>query len=53
MKRIFLTVVAALLCSMAVAQTEETTKTGVLLANEHKIVVEDRSSSMNFKEIEA
>ena len=53
MKRIFLTVVAALLCSMAVAQTEETTKTGVLLANEHKIVVEARRSSMNFSEIEA
>lgn len=35
------------------AQTEETTKTGVLLANEHKIVVEARRSSMNFSEIEA
>ena len=53
MKRIFLIVVAALLCSMAVAQGEETTKTGVLLANEHKIVVEARRSSMNFSEIEA
>jgi hypothetical protein len=55
MKRIFLTVVAAVLCSVALAQTEgeQNTKTGILLANEHKIVVEARRSSMNFTEIEA
>ena len=32
-------------------ELEETTKTGVLLANEHKIAIEARSSSMNFDEI--
>ena len=53
MKRIFLTVLAAVLCSVALAQSEENTKTGILLANEHKIVVEARRSSMNFNEIEA
>lgn len=30
---------------------EDTTKTGVTLANEHKIVIEARSSSMNFDKI--
>lgn len=52
MKRLIATLSLALLCVAAFAQGEETTKTGVLLANQHKIVVEARRSSMDFDEIE-
>lgn len=52
MKRLIATLSLALLCVTAFAQGEETTKTGVLLANQHKIVVEARRSSMDFDEIE-
>lgn len=53
MKRLIATLSLVLLCIAAFAQEEETTKTGVLLANQHKIVVEARRSSMNFDEIKA
>ena len=52
MKRLIATLSLALICVTAFAQGEETTKTGVLLANKHKIVVEARRSSMDFDEIE-
>lgn len=52
MKRLIATLSLVLLCVTAFAQGEETTKTGVLLANQHKIVVEARRSSMDFDEIE-
>lgn len=52
MKRLITTLSLVLLCVTAFAQGEETTKTGVLLANQHKIVVEARRSSMDFDEIE-
>ena len=53
MKRLIATLSLVLLCIAAFAQEEETTKTGILLANQHKIVVEARRSSMNFDEIKA
>ena len=52
MKRMCLLVAAALLCVVSFAQGEDNTKTGILLADEHKIVVEARRSNMNFNEIE-
>ena len=52
MKRLITTLSLVLLCVTAFAQGEETTKTGVQLANQHKIVVEARRSSMDFDEIE-
>lgn len=53
MKRMFSFLAAVAICATAIAQGEDNTKTGVMLANEHKIVVEARRSSMNFDEIEA
>lgn len=50
MKRFISTISLVLLCVVAFAQ--ENTKTGIMLENEHKIVVEARRSSMNFDEIE-
>lgn len=52
MKRFIATLTLALICAVAFAQGEDNTKTGIVLANEHKIVIEARRSSMNFKEIE-
>lgn len=52
MKRVLTALLFALLCVTAFAQGEETTKTGVLLENKHKIVVEARRSSMEFNKIE-
>lgn len=52
MKRLIATLSLVLLCVTAFAHGEETTKTGVQLANQHKIVVEARRSSMDFDEIE-
>ena len=51
MKRLIATLSLAFLCVTSFAQGEETTKTGVLLANRHKIVLEARRSAMNFNEI--
>ena len=51
MKRLIAILSLALLCVTAFAQVEETTKTGVALANEHKLVMEARRSSMNFDKI--
>lgn len=51
MKRLITTLSLAFLCVTSFAQGEETTKTGVLLANRHKIVLEARRSAMNFNEI--
>lgn len=50
MKKFISTISLVLLCAVAMAQ--ENTKTGILLENEHKIVVEARRSTMNFDEIE-
>ncbi len=52
MKRMCLLVAATLLCVVSFAQGEDNTKTGILLADEHKIVVEARRSNMNFNEVE-
>ncbi|MBO7220931.1 MAG: DUF2807 domain-containing protein [Alistipes sp.] len=52
MKRIILAVVAAMFCSTLFAQEADNTKTGIVLANENKIVMEARRSTMNFNEIE-
>ena len=51
MKRFITTLSFALLCMTTFAQGEDNTKTGIVLANEHKIVMEARRSSMNFDEI--
>ena len=51
MKRIFLTAVLLCFCVVSFAQDVNTSKTGIALANEHKIVAEARRSSMNFHEI--
>ena len=53
MKRMILAVVAAMFCSTLFAQEANNSKTGILLANKNKIVVEARRSTMNFNEIEA
>lgn len=53
MKRLFLIFTATLLCAVSFAQSETTSKTGVMLASEHKIVVEARRSAMHFNKIEA
>ena len=49
-------IIAALLCicstTFAQSNGETNTKTGIVLANEHKIVMEARRSSMNFDKIE-
>ena len=52
MKRIILAVAAAMFCTTLFAQEADNTKTGIVLANENKIVVEARRSAMNFNEIE-
>ena len=52
MKRIILAVVAAMFCTTLFAQEADNTKTGIVLANENKIVIEARRSAMNFNEIE-
>ena len=52
MKRIILAVAATMFCSTLFAQEADNTKTGVVLANENKIVMEARRSAMNFNEIE-
>ena len=54
MKRIVCAIALATLCATSFAQNEgETnTKTGIVLANEHKIVMEARRSAMDFNEIE-
>ena len=52
MKRIILVVVAAMFCTTLFAQEADNTKTGILLNNQHKVVVEARRSAMNFNEIE-
>ena len=52
MKRIILVVVAAMFCTTLFAQETDNTKTGILLNNQHKVVVEARRSAMNFNEIE-
>ena len=50
--RRFIATLSLMLLSLAVfAQGEATTKTGVAIQNQHKIVVEARSSSMQFDEI--
>ena len=50
--RRFIATLSLMLLSLAVfAQSEATTKTGVALQEQHKIVVEARSSSMQFDEI--
>ena len=51
MKRAFLTTILFCLCAVSFAQDVNTSKTGIALANEHKIVAEARRSSMNFNEI--
>ena len=53
MKRLFLAVMGALFFTAAFAQEADNTKTGIVLANENKIVVEARRSAMNFDEINA
>ncbi|MBQ3026686.1 MAG: DUF2807 domain-containing protein [Alistipes sp.] len=55
MKRIVCAISLATLCATSFAQNEgETnTKTGIVLANKHKIVMEARRSAMDFNEIEA
>lgn len=50
MKRFISTISLVMLCVVAFGQ--ESTKTGILLENEHKIVVEARRSTMDFNEIE-
>ncbi len=54
MKRLVYTLILSALCVTAFAQGdgETNTKTGILLANEHQIVMEARRSAMNFNEIE-
>ena len=52
MKRIILAVAAAMFCTTLFAQEADNTKTGIVLANENKIVMEARRSAMNFNEIE-
>ena len=52
MKRIILVVVAAMFCTTLFAQEADNTKTGILLNNQHKVVVEARRSAMHFYEIE-
>ena len=52
MKRIILAVAATMFCSTIFAQEADNTKTGIVLANENKIVMEARRSAMNFNEIE-
>lgn len=52
MKRIILAVAATMFCSTLFAQEADNTKTGIVLANENKIVMEARRSAMNFNEIE-
>ena len=52
MKRIILAVAAAMFCSTLLAQEADNTKTGILIANEHKVVMEARRSAMDFNEIE-
>lgn len=54
MKKLFITLSLVALAATVIAQNEglTNTKTGIRLANEHKIVVEARRSSMNFSEIE-
>jgi hypothetical protein len=52
MKRIILAVAATMFCYTLFAQEADNTKTGIVLANENKIVMEARRSAMNFNEIE-
>ena len=52
MKRIILAVAATMFCTTLFAQEADNTKTGIVLANENKIVMEARRSAMNFNEIE-
>ena len=52
MKRIFLALMVLVCCLPTMAQEVETSKRGVALATEYKIVVEARRSSMNFSEID-
>lgn len=52
MKRIIFAVMGVLLFTTAFAQEADNTKTGIVLANENKIVMEARRSAMNFNEIE-
>ena len=54
MRRLLSTFILSALCITVFAQGdgETNTKTGILLANEHKIVMEARRSAMNFNEIE-
>lgn len=54
MKRIIAIITLVMVSGGAFAQTdgETNTKTGIVLANEHKIVVEARRSAMNFDKIE-
>ena len=52
MKRIILAVAATMFCTTIFAQEADNTKTGIVLANENKIVMESRRSAMNFNEIE-
>ena len=52
MKRIILAVAAAMFCTTIFAQEADNTKTGIVLANKNKIVMEARRSAMNFNEIE-
>ena len=53
MKRIIFAVMGVLLFTTAFAQEADNTKTGIVLANENKIVMEARRSAMNFDEINA
>ena len=52
MKRIFLALMVSAFCLPTMAQDMVTSKTGVALANEHRIATEARRSSMNFNEID-
>ena len=53
MKRFIIAAIATIASMTAFAQEADNTKTGIALANEHKIVVEARRSAMNFNEINA
>lgn len=53
MKRFIIAAIATIASVTAFAQEANNTKTGIALANEHKIVVEARRSAMNFNEINA
>ena len=53
MKRFIIAVIATIVSVSAFAQEADNTKTGILLADKHKIVVEARRSIMNFNEINA